>query len=71
MQEPRIRPATAAALTIAPQACLWCFSSGRIPNDHHQRYDLCEPCGGTGVRPMSPAIRLHGRPAIEIVAEAA
>jgi hypothetical protein len=71
MQEPRARPATAVALIIAPQGCFWCFGSGRSPNDQHERYDRCEVCGGTGVRPTSPAIRLHGRPAIEVVAEAA
>jgi hypothetical protein len=68
MQEPRTRPATAAALTIAPQACFWCFGSGRIPNDHHERYDRCETCGGSDVKPDR---RLAGQPAVEIVVTAA
>jgi hypothetical protein len=71
MQEPRTRPATVAALTVAPQACFWCFGSGRVPNDRHERYDRCESCGGAGVRKPSPAIRLHGQPVVEIVATAA
>jgi hypothetical protein len=54
----------------APQQCFWCSGSGRIPNDQHERYDRCEPCGGTGVRKPSPAIRPYGRPAVEIVAAA-
>jgi hypothetical protein len=71
MQEPRTRPATAAALTVAPQACFWCFGTGRVPNDDRERYDRCEPCGGSVVRPASPAIRPLVQPAIEIVATAA
>jgi hypothetical protein len=55
----------------APQQCFWCCGSGRIPNDQHERYDRCEPCGGTGVRKSSPAVRPHGQPAVEIVAAAA
>ena len=54
MQERRIRPATAEAVTIVPLACFWCFGTGRVPNDHHERFDRCEPCGGTGVRKSSP-----------------
>jgi hypothetical protein len=55
----------------APQACFWCYGTGRVPIDHHERYDHCEPCYGTGTRKPSPAIRPHGQPAVEIVAEAA
>jgi hypothetical protein len=51
MQEPRTRPATAAAVTIAPQACFWCNGSGRVPNDDDQRYDDCEMCEGSGSQP--------------------
>jgi hypothetical protein len=54
-----------------PQQCFWCSGSGRIPNDQHERYDRCEPCGGDGVRTPVPAIRPHGQPAVEIVAAAA
>jgi hypothetical protein len=56
MQEPRTCPATAAA-SLVPRSCFWCYGTGRIPNDHRERYDRCEPCGGSGVRKPSPAIR--------------
>jgi hypothetical protein len=52
----------------APQACFWCCGSGRVPNDHYERYDRCEPCGGTGVRVDR---RLTGQPAVRPVATAA
>jgi DnaJ-class molecular chaperone len=29
--------------------CMWCFGSGRVPNDDVQRYDPCEMCQGTGI----------------------
>ena len=59
------------AAAPAPQSCFRCSGSGRIPNDQHERFDRCASCGGRGVRTLSPAIRLQGRPAVEIVAEAA
>ena len=71
MQKRRTRPLTAAALSVTPCQCFWCFGTGRIPNDHHERYDRCDSCGGSGVRKSSPAIPLHGQPAAQIVAEAA
>jgi hypothetical protein len=51
-----------------PQSCFWCLGSGRTPNDHHERFDHCEPCGGTGVRQDR---RLAGQPAVQPVATAA
>ena len=71
MQESRSRPTVAAVLSVAAQACFWCYGTGRVPNDYHERYDRCEPCGGSGVRKPSPAIGPHGQSAVEIVAEAA
>jgi hypothetical protein len=41
----------------APDACLWCNGSGRIPNDDRHRYDACAACGGTGQRSGQPAPR--------------
>ena len=55
----------------APRRCFWCYGTGRVPNDHHERYDRCEPCDGTGVRTPPPAIGPHGLPSVQIVAEAA
>jgi hypothetical protein len=60
------------APSAAPQSCFWCQGTGRIPNDQHERFDRCDRCDRcAGVRPTSPAIRLQGRPAVEIAAEAA
>jgi hypothetical protein len=64
-------PSDGGSVGHRPRACFWCYGTGRVPNDYHEHYDRCETCGGTGVRPTSLAVRLHGRPAIEIVATAA
>jgi hypothetical protein len=32
--------------------CLWCFGSGRTPNDDTGQYDRCHPCEGTGRLPV-------------------
>jgi hypothetical protein len=58
-------------MSTARRACIWCYGTGRVPNDYHQRYEECDVCGGSGIRQTSPAIRPHGRPAVEIVAKAA
>jgi hypothetical protein len=60
--------AVARTSDAAPQSCFWCCGSGRVPNDHHERYDRCEPCGGSGVRQDR---RLAGQPAVHPVAAAA
>jgi hypothetical protein len=46
---------------------MWCHGSDRVPNDEHQRYDRCDACGGTGMRPEH---RLAGQTAVEVVAAA-
>jgi hypothetical protein len=48
---------TEDAPAAAPDACLWCQGSGRIPNDDHAQYDRCAACGGTGQRSGQPADR--------------
>jgi hypothetical protein len=49
-------------------SCMWCYGTGRVQNEYHERFDRCETCGGSGVRPDR---RLHDAPAVEIVATAA
>jgi DnaJ-class molecular chaperone len=66
MQERKCRPAMAAS--ASPRACFWCFGTGRIPNDQHERYDRCDRCNGTGARLDR---RLQDAPAVEVVATAA
>jgi DnaJ-class molecular chaperone len=44
LQERRTQP------TSTVRECMWCFGSGRVPNDDAQRYEPCEMCQGTGVR---------------------
>jgi DnaJ-class molecular chaperone len=66
MQEPESRPAK--AITVVPQPCMWCFGTGHVPNDHHECYDRCESCNGSGVRPNP---HLHDAPALPMVAAAA
>ena len=39
----------------APEACLWCNGTGRIPNDDLHQYDPCQACDGTGRRSGQPA----------------
>jgi hypothetical protein len=43
-------------------------TTARIPNDHAERYDRCESCNGTGLRPTAAAIEPPARPAVEIMA---
>jgi len=57
--------------TIVPVACRGCNGCGRIPNDFHQRYDVCPVCGGTGIAPTPATPRPTGLPAVTIVAAAA
>jgi hypothetical protein len=45
---PEVEPVAAPTPLVAGDACLWCFGSGRIPNDDTHQYDLCGSCGGTG-----------------------
>jgi hypothetical protein len=45
----QIPTATADAPTVRP--CFWCNGSGRVPNDDEQRYDDCDVCQGSGIRP--------------------
>jgi hypothetical protein len=54
--------------TPAPHACVWCVGSGRIPNDQHERYDRCDHCNGSGIRPNH---HLHDAPPAPMVATAA
>ena len=37
-----------------PPPCLWCFGSGRVPNDDLHQFDACQPCDGTGRRHAQP-----------------
>jgi hypothetical protein len=60
--------APASTLSAVPPACFWCQGSGRIPNDQHERYDRCETCGGSGVRPSH---HLHDAPPAPMVSAAA
>jgi hypothetical protein len=41
LQERRARTAPVAG------ECMWCFGSGRVPNDDQQQYDPCEMCQGS------------------------
>jgi hypothetical protein len=43
-------PEVLAGTEPAPDPCLWCLGSGRIPNDDLRQFDLCATCGGTGTR---------------------
>jgi hypothetical protein len=52
---PDIEREAAPAPGPAPDACLWCSGSGRIPNDDLRRYDACAGCGGTWQRSAQPA----------------
>jgi hypothetical protein len=58
------------AADVEPEssACFWCRGFGRQEDMNNQRFVTCPDCGGTGCRPMSPAIPLHGEPGIEPVA---
>jgi hypothetical protein len=47
--------------------CMWCYGTGGTPNGLHQRYDRCDVCGGSGVRPNH---HLHDAPAVPMVAAA-
>ena len=69
-QGTRTRPTTAADFVpeeevatpaSTPWACFWCPGSGRVPNDHHECYDRCDSCNGTGIRPDH---RLAGSPSV-------
>jgi hypothetical protein len=48
--------------------CMWCYGTGSVQNELHQRYDRCDVCGGTGIRPNH---HLHEAPAVPMVAAAA
>jgi hypothetical protein len=44
----------------APAQCIWCNGTGRIPNDYHERYDVCDMCGSTGTRSAAIVIPTPG-----------
>jgi hypothetical protein len=31
--------------------CMWCHGTGKTQNVYHQRYDDCDACNGTGIKP--------------------
>jgi hypothetical protein len=52
---PEVEDVSTMVESPAPEACLWCAGSGRIPNDDLHQYDACAACKGTGQR-SAPAI---------------